>query len=114
VGAESLLSEIHKLIKFMWDKGELPLQWKETIVLPIHKKGDKSDCSNYRAISFLLTSYTILLHILPSGLPPYSDGVIGDHNCGFWRNRSKADQIFYIRQIPEKYGSVMVQYITYL
>jgi hypothetical protein len=46
-GGETLRSEIHKLIKLIWNKEELPDQWKESIVVPIYKKGDKSDCSNY-------------------------------------------------------------------
>jgi hypothetical protein len=47
-GGETLHSEIHKLIKLIWNKQELPHQWKESTVVPIHKKGDKPDCSNYR------------------------------------------------------------------
>jgi hypothetical protein len=31
----------------------MPDQWKESIILPIHKKGDKTDCSNYHAINFI-------------------------------------------------------------
>jgi hypothetical protein len=45
-GGETLHLEIHKLIKLIWNK-EFPHQWKESIVVPIHKKGDKTDCSNY-------------------------------------------------------------------
>jgi hypothetical protein len=44
---KKLHSEIHKLIKLIWNREELPHQWKELIVIPIHKKSDKSDCSNY-------------------------------------------------------------------
>jgi hypothetical protein len=40
-------SEIHKLITLIWNKEELPIQWKESIAVPIHKEGDKTDCSNY-------------------------------------------------------------------
>jgi hypothetical protein len=43
---ETLHSEIHKRIMLICNK-ELPHQWKETIVVPIHKKGDKTHCSNY-------------------------------------------------------------------
>jgi hypothetical protein len=39
--------EIHKLINLIWNKEELPHQWKESNVIPIHTKGDKTDCSNY-------------------------------------------------------------------
>jgi hypothetical protein len=75
-----LHSEIHKLIMLIWNKEELPHQWKESIVVPIHKKGDKTDCSNYRGMSFLSTSY-ILSNILLSKLIPYADEIIGDHRC---------------------------------
>jgi hypothetical protein len=49
-GGGTLRSEIHKLIKLIWNEEELPHQWIESIVVPIHKKGDKSGCSNYRGI----------------------------------------------------------------
>jgi hypothetical protein len=40
-GGEILLSLINKLINFVWNKEELPDQWKESIIVPVHKKGDK-------------------------------------------------------------------------
>jgi hypothetical protein len=43
-GGDILHSEIHKHIKLIWNKEELPHQWKESIVVPIHKKGDKTEC----------------------------------------------------------------------
>jgi hypothetical protein len=55
-----------------------------------------------RGISLLSTSYKILSNILLSKLSPYVDEIIGDHQCGFRRNRSTTDQIFCIRQILEK------------
>jgi hypothetical protein len=70
--------------------------------VPFHKKGDKTDCSNYRGMSLLSTSYKTLSNILLSRLIPYSQEIIGDNQCGFRRNRSTTDQIFYIRQKVEK------------
>jgi hypothetical protein len=101
-GGETLHSEIHKLIKLIWNKEELPHQWKESIVVPINKKGDKTECSNNRGVSLLSTSHKILFSILFSRLLPYADAIIGDHQCGFRRNRSTTYQIFYIRQILKK------------
>jgi hypothetical protein len=46
-GGETLCLEIHKLIKLICNKEELPHQWKQSIVLHVHKKSDKTDCSNY-------------------------------------------------------------------
>jgi hypothetical protein len=71
-------------------------------MVPILEKGNKLDCSNYRSISLLSTSYKILPIILLSGLTPYADEIIGDCQCGFWHYRSTTEQIFYIQQILEK------------
>jgi hypothetical protein len=58
-GGEILVSAIHKLINSIWNKEELPDQWKEFIIVPIYKKGDKTGCNNYRWISLISTSYKI-------------------------------------------------------
>jgi hypothetical protein len=79
VGQETLHSEIHKLIKLIWNKEELPHQWKKSTVVPIHKKGDKTDCSNNHSISLLSTSYKILSNILLFRLNPYAHTHIGHH-----------------------------------
>jgi hypothetical protein len=42
---------LHKLINSVWNKEELPDQWKESIIVPVHKKGDKPDRNNYPGIS---------------------------------------------------------------
>jgi hypothetical protein len=53
-GGGTLYLEIHKLINSIWNKEELPDQWK-SIIVPIHKNGDKTDCSDYRGMSLLST-----------------------------------------------------------
>jgi hypothetical protein len=52
-GCETLYSEIGRLICCIWNKEELPQQWKESIIIRIHKNSDKTDCNNYRGISLL-------------------------------------------------------------
>jgi hypothetical protein len=63
-GGTTLCYEIHKLIKSIWDKKELSKQWQEYITVPINKKGDETDCSNYRGISLLPTTYKMLSSII--------------------------------------------------
>jgi hypothetical protein len=65
-------------INSIWNKEELPDQWKGSIIAPIYKNGNKTDCNNYLGISLLSTSYNILSSIFLSRLSPYLD-VIGDH-----------------------------------
>jgi hypothetical protein len=97
-----LRSEIYKPINSISKKEELPQQWKESIRVPIYKKGDKTNCSNYQDISLLSTSYNIASNILHSGLSPYINQITGDHQYGFQHNRSTTDQIFCSHQILEK------------
>jgi len=113
-GGRTICLEIHKLITSIWKKEKLPEEWKESIIIPTHKKGDKTDYSNYRGISLLPTTYKILSSILLSRLIPYANEIIGDHQYGFRRKRSTIDHIFYIRQILEKNGNTMNQFISSL
>jgi sorting nexin-29 len=73
----------------------LPDQWKESINVPINKKGNKTDCNNYQ-------HHTKCYRISSPQGCQYVDEIIGDNQCGFRRNRSTTDQNFCIRQILEK------------
>ena len=101
-GGGTICLEIHKLITSTSKEEKLPEEWKESIIVPIHKKGDKTDCNNYRGISLLPTTYKIFSNILLSRLISYAKEIIGDHQCGFRHNRSTTDHIFCIRQMLEK------------
>jgi hypothetical protein len=48
--------EIHKLIS-IWKEEKLPEEWKESIIVPSNKKGEKTDCSSYSGLSLLPTTY---------------------------------------------------------
>jgi len=45
-GSRTICYEIHKLTISVWNKEELPEEWKESIIVPVYKKGNKTDCSN--------------------------------------------------------------------
>jgi len=68
----------------------LPEKWKDSFVVPIYKKVDRTDCSNYRGISLLLAAYKILL----SRLTPFAEDITEDHQFGFPLNRSTTDRKF--------------------
>jgi len=52
-GGKTIHYEIHKLIISIWNKEEVPEEWKESVILPIYKKSDKTDCEKYRDILLL-------------------------------------------------------------
>ena len=92
-GGRTIRSDVCKLINSIWNKEELRVEWKELIIVTIFNKGDKTECSSYRGISLLSSTYTILSNILVSRLTPHAEEIIGDHQCGFWHNRSITDDI---------------------
>ena len=63
-GGGTICSEIRELIHSFWNEEELPEQWKESIILPIYEKGNKTDCVNYQSIALLFTAHKIVCNIL--------------------------------------------------
>jgi hypothetical protein len=101
-GGEDTHKEIHKIIKQVWTKEEIPRQWTEAIICPVWKKGDKAKTENYRGISLLCTTYKVLFRILLNRLSPYVNEIIEEVQTGFRHNKSTTDHIFTLRQILEK------------
>jgi len=90
-GSRKIPSGIHKLINSVWNKEQLPEKLKESIVVFMYNKGDKTGSNNYRGISFLSTTYKILSSHLMSRLTPYTEDTIRDNQCGLRRSRSTTD-----------------------
>jgi len=101
-GGRTIHSEIHKLINSIYNKEKLTEEWKESIILPVDKKSDKTDCSNDKGIPLLSTTYKILSKIPLSRLTLYADELIVDHQCGLRHSISTTDHIFCIFQILKK------------
>jgi hypothetical protein len=97
-----LRKEIHAVIEVIWINEIMPEEWHTAIICPIHKKGDKLQCSNYRGRSLLNVCYKILTNILHKRLEPYAQEILGDYQCGFRRERSTTDQLFTLRLVLEK------------
>jgi hypothetical protein len=52
VGGEILCSNIHELINSNWNTEKFPDQWKDSIIILVHRKGAKTNCSNYRGYHY--------------------------------------------------------------
>jgi Reverse transcriptase (RNA-dependent DNA polymerase) len=98
-GGTTLKREITELIQEVWRTERMPEAWKNAVILPIHKKGDVSDCNNYRGIVLLDTMYKVLSTLIKIRLEAYSERVLGDYQCGFRKGRATTDQIFLLKQV---------------
>jgi hypothetical protein len=81
--------------------------------VPKKTKSDKTDCSNYSGTSLLPTMHKIISSILLSRLNPYAEEIIGDHQCGFRRNKSTSEHILCVREILEKMGMNEAAYLLF-
>nr|KAG5700998.1 hypothetical protein BaRGS_022709 [Batillaria attramentaria] len=99
---ETAVNMLHSLFSKIWEKEEVPAQWKEGIVIKLPKKGDLRDCSNYRGIMLLSVPGKVLNRILLERMREAVDPVLRDQQAGFRRNRSCADQIASLRIIVEQ------------
>jgi len=85
---------MHRLCQAVWEKEELPTEWKRAIIIPIHKKKDKLECANYRGISLLCHSSKIFSTIILQRIRKRTDEIMSEAQAGFRVNRSAIDQIF--------------------
>nr|KAG5714060.1 hypothetical protein BaRGS_020388 [Batillaria attramentaria] len=84
---ETAVNMLHSLFSKIWEKEEVPAQWKEGIVIKLPKKGDLRDCSNYRGIMLLSVPGKVLNRILLERMREAVDPMLRDQQAGFRRNR---------------------------
>ena len=101
-GCEKLIETIYEFVIKVWRDELLPRAWMKGVICPLHKKGCKMICTNYRGISLLPTVYKVMSAVIHERLTPLAEQQIGSYQAGFRKDRSTIDQIFGIRQIVQK------------
>ncbi|XP_044745745.1 uncharacterized protein LOC123307480 [Coccinella septempunctata] len=101
-GTEKLVKMLRHLFEKFINGAAIPEVWKEAWITPIHKKGVKSECQNYRCISVTSTFSRIYGKILRKIIEDEYDPYDIEQQSGFRAGRSCVDNIFSINQINEK------------
>lgn len=92
----------HGLCQKIWSTKTWPEDWVTSIFMPLHKKGAKTVCDNYRLISLISHASKIMLSIIHERLKSYLEWQIPPEQAGFVRGRGTREQILNLRQIIEK------------
>ena len=86
----------------IWNDGEFPKDWKEGHLVKLPKRGDLSNCNNYRGITLLSIPGKVFNRIILERVKTATDPQLRDQQAGFRKNRSTTDQIAALRIIVEQ------------
>ena len=90
------------MYQLIWKTQQWPQDWKRSLFIPIPKKGNAKECSNYHTIALISCASKIMLKILQIRLQQYMNQEIPDIQAGFRKSRGTRDQIANIHCIIEK------------
>ena len=99
----TILRELHRLTILIWRQGKVPQQCKYAVITVIHKKGEKTECGNYRGISLVSHAGKVLLKVVARKLSAYCEtkGLLLEEQCGFRPDRSTTDMMYVVRRLKE-------------
>ena len=109
-GGEATVEWLFDILREVWRTRRVPVEWKRSVLVPIHKKNDRKVCDNYRGIAMLSVPGKVLSLILLERLQTIIDPQLLDSQRGFRRGRGTVDQIWMTRQLVERAN----EYQTYI
>ena len=95
---------LHSICQQIWKTQHRPQDWKRSVFIPVSKKGNAKECSNYRPIALISHDSKIMLKILQARLQQYVNQELPDAQAGFIKGRATRGQIANVLQIIEKAG----------
>ena len=96
---------LHSICKQIWKTQQWPQDWKRSVFIPIPKKGNAKECSNYCTIALISHASKVMLKILQARLQQYRNHELPDVQAGFRQGRGMRDQIANICRIIKKIKS---------
>ena len=102
---DDAMQVLHSICQQIWKTQQRPQDWKRSVFIPILKKGNAKECSNYHTIALISHASEVMLKILQARLQQYVNCELPDVQAGFRKGRGTRDQIAKIRWIIEKQES---------
>ena len=93
---------MHSTYKQIWKTQQWPQDWKRSVFIPIPKKGNAKECSDYHTIALISHASKVVLKVLQARLQQYVNHELPDVQVGFRKGRGTRDQIANVHLITEK------------
>ena len=99
---DDAIKELHSICQQVWKTQQWPQVWKRSVFIPIQKKGNAKECSNYHTVVLISHANKVMFKILQARLQEYMNQGLPDVQAGFRKGRGTKDQIANICWIIEK------------
>ena len=93
---------LHSIRQQIWKTQQWPQDWKRSVFIPVPKKGNAKECSNYHTVALITHASKVLLKIPQARVQQYVTRELSDVQAGFRKGRRSRDQIANIHWIIEK------------
>ena len=93
---------LHSICQQIWKTQQWPQELKSSVFIPVPKKGNAKECSNYHTIALISHASKVMLKILQARLQQYVSHELSDVQAGFRKGRGTRDQIANTCWIIEK------------
>ena len=99
---DDTVNVLHSICQQIWKTQQWPQDWKKSVFIPIPKKGNAKECSNYCTIALISHASKVMLKILQARLQQYVNHEFPDVQDGFRKGRGTRGQIANIHWIIKK------------
>ena len=99
---DNAVKVLHSICQQIWKTQQWPPDWIRSVFIPIPKKGNAKECSNYHTIALISHTSKVMLKILQARLKQHMNCELPDVQAGFIKGRGTRDHIANIRWIMEK------------
>ena len=99
---DDAVKALHSIYQQIWKTQQWPQDWKRSVFIPIPKKGDAKECSNYHTTALISHASKVMLKTLQARLQQYVNHELPDVQAGFRKGRSKI-------KLPTSTGSLKKQ-----
>ena len=93
---------LNSMCQQIWKSQQWPQDWKRSVFIPIPRKGNAKECSDYCTIALISLAIKVMLKILQARFQQYVNRELPDIQAGFRKGRGTRDQIANIRWIITK------------
>ena len=89
---EDAVKLLYSICQQIWKTQQWPQKWKQSVFIPIPKKGNAKECSNYSTLVLISHARKVMLKILQARIQQYMNQELLDAQVEFWKGRRNRDQ----------------------